>query len=380
MAGSQISAFYFDDPPLNANSNGRGLNQVNARILGLFPDSVPVVVNRMRLRPGQTLLVSPRTDYVSILGSAFGFAVRAAGRVSLRLTSRLQSVLIRTASLPSSQAAEYLFAPVGSDMASIERALLVAQRLGTKPLLYLVDDPLARLRREAGDRPRAKREAARLRALLEQCAAVFCISEPLISLVKSEYGVDSTLLPLPYEYDSGILCRKPKNQIIYVGSINEIYAPELDYWIELLHRMGFFRNGRLLVTGDMPDRTGITKTKFASSRALQQEIANSRACLLPVSSRASDLCYSSFPSKLLDYLAYGRLILASAPGGSVAADFFRETRLRYCFNEGQVDATRVGALIDSSEDLSASYRYALDLHFSGARFKAIVQQAVDRRS
>lgn len=374
-------AIYFDDPPIDSKSDSRGMGPVNARILDLLSPKV-AFVNSMRLRAGQRLHRRPGSDIVTLYDGLPGHAIRASGRLRLPVTTVIEALFLRFRAPIAPP--HYLFAPLGSDLGSLRRAARLAGRLGARFLPYLVDDPVETLRGAGhGARTIAKAEAL-VAACLANAPAVFAITAELAARLRPHATAKVIPLPLPYPIDAAPNAPGTEGparpRILYVGSVNEIYREELRYWVAELDRRGFFEWGELVATSPVPEMPQIRVDRFDDRADLERAIATSAACLLPISSRESDLCLSSFPSKTLDYLAHGRLVLCSAPRESVAYGFFADNDLPLLFEEGAVSFGEVFDSLREGVNLSSRYRALLRAQFSSERFSREVHDALSSRS
>jgi hypothetical protein len=167
---------------------------------------------------------------------------------------------------------------------------------------------------------------------------VFAITEGLGEHLLENYGVSATTLPLAFELQPRPLL-PAKNQIIYLGSINFLYAEGLRDLFDVVERVSQTRGVELTVRLTVPAELAerelgrlppfVVSSPIETSDGLAREIASSLFAFLPYSfdAREKAMVTTSFPSKSMEYLAYARSIVVYGPEYGVATRVFRKMGL-----------------------------------------------------
>lgn len=234
--------------------------------------------------------------------------------------------------------ADILFAFVGADYAMLTRAARLAALAGKSYVLYLVDDFLLPLRIAGATKEELQRAGGKARVALRGAKHVFAITEGLCEHLRESYGISPTTLPLAFELEPRPML-PPKMQVVYVGSINFLYAEGLRDLFKAVDRVRMVTGADLTVRLTVPAEVAVRElgalprfvvsTPAETSEALAQEIASSLFAFLPYSfdSREKAMVTTSFPSKSMEYLAYARSIVVHGPDYGVTTRLFREVGL-----------------------------------------------------
>ncbi len=220
------------------------------------------------------------------------------------------------------------------------RAAKLAARTGKLNVFYIVDDFLAPLRIAGAKQDVLQRELERACKALRGAKHIFTITDGLGAHLQQSYGISTTTLRLAIE-PGPRLTISPKKQILYMGSINYLYAACLR---DLFHTVDQVRQSsgvdltvRLMTVssdamvaeqlGDLPPF--VISAPALNAEDLATEIASSLFTLLPYSfdMREKAMVSTSFPSKALEYLAYARSIVVYGPEYGVATKLFRDTNM-----------------------------------------------------
>ncbi|KAA6457846.1 hypothetical protein DYQ86_20970 [Acidobacteria bacterium AB60] len=248
---------------------------------------------------------------------------------------------------------------------------------------YLVDDFLAAL--EISGAPasalvQAETDAAQA---LRGARHIFTITSGLGESVRARYGVSATTLPLAFE-PAPRPVGPVQRQIIYVGSINFLYAEGMRHLIRLMDKLR--QNDaadlklRLTVSPEVAAKAFgalppfVLSSPVATSDGLAQEIASSLFAFLPYSfsSREKNMVTTSFPSKSMEYLAYARSIVVYGPDYGVATRLFRDMQLPTVASSLEELEDTLRLHLSSPPDHSFAYRrYLTEFHSLSAIRKTI---------
>jgi len=265
--------------------------------------------------------------------------------------------------------ATYLFTYVGADPTIMTRAANLAARTGTGNVFYVVDDFLAPLRITGATEDTLQREQKRAAKALAGAKHIFTITDGLGAYLKQNFGVESTTLKLAFEPDP-VLKLAPKPQILYMGSINFLYAACLRELFRIVERVrrstGIDVTVRLMTVsplamvkellGDLPEFVISEPAKDADD--LKAEITSSLFTFLPYSFDAQEkpMVSTSFPSKALEYLAYARSIVVYGPEYGVATKLFRETKMPTVVTTAEALEQEIKSHFANWPDYSETYR------------------------
>jgi hypothetical protein len=281
--------------------------------------------------------------------------------------------------------ADILFSHVGADPGILTRAAKLASLAGKQNAFYVVDDFLAPMRIAGATGTALEREHERARKALFSAKHIFTITDGLGDHLRRSYGISSTTLPLPFEPGARDTFA-PKNQILYAGSINFLYAAGLLDLFRAVDRVrqaaGVDLTVRLLTTSSAAEITKLLGklppfVVFGPARNgddLISEIASSIFAFLPYSfdAREKSMVTTSFPSKALEYLAYARSILVYGPDYGVATKLFRETGMPSIATSAEELEQAAVLHLTSSPDHSVIYRkYLIEEHSLAASRKTI---------
>jgi len=235
-------------------------------------------------------------------------------------------------------------------------------------LLYSVDDPVLAL---PEDSPVRRLAADALKDASLHAEKVFAITEHLAETINALTRKTNAIpLSLPYLIER-IDHADKNNCIIFVGNINKIYASAFVETVRAIDEVRRLTNidVHFRVTADVSvvsDVLGVVPSfvragRIASRAALGAEIASSILAVCPVSF-GEPMGASSFPSKVLDYLAYSDNILVYAPRGSSVEKYFAANGLPTVIADGGILAETISHLILHPVSQRPSYLAALARH------------------
>jgi hypothetical protein len=259
--------------------------------------------------------------------------LRAAGRRLGAFDGLIERMLAAALIDPqvARSSAAHILCLEGSDPDVLSNVARIASRAGKPFSVYVVDDFITPMRLAGIAENAISATEKRARAALQQARHVFAISDGLGALFEKEFGVTATTLPLVFE--PGPEFSEPvKKQIIFVGSVNFLYADALRALIEGVHAIREesgedlrirFTSPSAVELGTLPSFVQVEP--LGSAQSLAREISASLFAFLPYSfeARVADMVRSSFPSKLMEYLAYARSIVAFTPEYANTTSYFR---------------------------------------------------------
>jgi glycosyltransferase involved in cell wall biosynthesis len=381
--GPRIIA-YLEDFPVRDDALGFGLSRVTGILLDcLGPRLAGVVIHDNK----------PWWDDQKIhpAAAARAFSPRwmrrlAKGLGGGRFAPSLHALWARTT---GTRRGDLTFAVCGADPATPVRAAAFARRLGTPLALYLVDNFFAATELST-NQPIDSPVRERTREALRSARHVFAITPGLADWLRKETGGSATVLPLPFAAappGAGPQAFPPSRTIVFAGNPSHFYREglrELASAITQFNRSSGGEPLRLRMTlGRSADLEGIFGTGHAVSLepaegpgALAAALRRSLACYLPYSGEEKfrSMTTTSFPSKLLEYLAHGRAIICHATCGTTARKYFEKNGLQRVVapEEPGALAGALEALVKNTPDWSADYRRILDQNHAPTKIASIL--------
>jgi hypothetical protein len=326
---------YAEAPPLGENVVTHGLFRAATPMLRAIRDVIDVIALFPWDRHFRLAMLDPVLAPLCAAPPRLLTWLRLAGRrLGLHPLERHFAALL-AGSRAARSPATHILCLEGSDPDVLADAAAVAARAGKPFSVYVVDDFLIPMRIEGVDE--AVIEAARLRAQasLRQASHVFAISDGLGKLFEKDFGVVTTTLPLVFE--PAPAPREPlRTQIIFVGSVNFLYADALRVLLAAVAEVRAESGQDLTVRFTSPSAASlgplpgfVQVAPLARAADLAREISASLFAFLPYSfdAQVAEMVRTSFPSKLMEYLAYARSIVAFAPDYANSAAYFRDHAL-----------------------------------------------------
>lgn len=356
------------------------MSRVNGRLLGcLVPELKTGLVNRAGawwkeadLAPSMQKLRRPGRAIQRLQQFLAG---RSKDKIEIGFAERqLLAWWLKTQS--PVQAGDILFCPCGADPGSAIRAYRLAKSANLRPALYLVDD-FTESHRLAHSQPLPPAIQGELAAAL-QGSTILTISEGLQTRVREVYGVSSHIIPLPYPEVAALPQVPPIPQILFVGNVSHFYQDGLRDMAETIAEINreTGANLTLRITLGKPDLVAKTIGSHpfvvcghsGGSDDLSREISRSLLCFLPYSFNEEYrvMVSTSFPSKLLDYLASARSVLCYAPAYASSTRYFQAHSLPETLDhESRPELKKIlVAHLNEQPNHSPAYREVLQRHHS----------------
>jgi hypothetical protein len=376
---------YTEDAPVHGNVVARGLSRAAPPILRSISDYIEGIAifsagrwfTKSDLDPDLEAMCTTLPRLPTILSKLLRRFRPFGDRVADAMPARLLAPVLRSSN------ANALFCFIGSDIGTLMRATDLANRASKPYIHYLVDDFLLPLRLAGKGETAIRTAAQRAAVALRGATHVFTITDGLGDYLRETFGVSSTTLNLAFEPDT-----RPsvsvKNQIIYVGSVNFLYANGLRDLFHVVERIRRDTQVDLTVRLTVPARIAVAELgelpqfavcePIATAQGLAREIASSLFAFLPYSFdlRERAMVTTSFPSKAMEYLAYARSIVVHGPEYGVATKLFRKMALPSLVSSpGELEGVTRSHMIARPEH-SVIYRtYLVEAHSLAATRKTI---------
>lgn len=358
---------YLEDAPLDANALGGGLARVNSALLaGLAQMTAGTLLVQthgraaradwdVRFAAGLTVPAEWRRRGLVAAGRLGG----AIARVTPALFLRGMAAQVRV------PADAWLFAPIGTDIGTAERALYVARQAKLRCMLYFVDDIVAADRARGAAAPAL---ATRVERAIRAADVRFAITDALAAKFTRRHGVACMTLPLPFEARGVPMPGERLRDVVHIGAINHIYEAGLVTTARALaeaNRDGAALRMRLTATpppalrAELAALVPLDCAPLAGEGALVEYLARALCAVVPVEREPSGMYATSFPSKLLEYLNACRSIVVLGPQDASAVRYFRDNALDHVATDGAALARRLATLAARPPDAGPRYRAAL---------------------
>jgi len=332
---------YAEAPPLAGDVVTHGLFRASTPMLRAVRDTIDVIAlfpwDRHFRAAMLDPVLAPLCRAPSLLLTWLRLAMR---RLSLRpMESRLAATLVGGRAARSK--AEHILCLEGSDPDVLADVAAVAARAGKPFSVYVVDDFLIPMRLAGAGEATIEAARQRARTLLQRADHVFAISDGLGKIFEKDFGVTTTTLPLVFE--PGPQYAEPlRKQILFVGSVNFLYADALRQLLAVVTQVRAQTGEDLVIRLTSPSAAAlgelppfVTVAPLKGAEALARELSASLFAFLPYSfeEKVADMVRTSFPSKLMEYLAYARSIVAFAPDYANSSAYFRDFGLPYLVHD-----------------------------------------------
>jgi hypothetical protein len=395
-------AVFTDAPPISESVLATGMCRVNTQLFLAVSDHIETIVSTTlggtycvddidhRLRDRATLIDIPKP--MRLITKAAGKFIEPLRSENISFRLNLPTILKKI----DEKSVNWLFCSCGVDPSVLGRGFHLAQRSGLPLAIYLVDDFLdgAIL---SGNKQHLAVARQSVPYWLKKVDKIFVISEGLRQHLKKKYDVESIVLPLPYaapdssDYEE----IKIEKQVVYLGGLSHFY---IDGLRQLAQAIDFINNNNkqkilLTIISGVPlsriksllgDYEFIRSKSCISADAVRKEISRSAVCFLPYSfhDKYRVMVSTSFPSKMMDYLAAGRSILVYGPKYSSSVNYFNQHSLPEILSTEDPELLKQMLInkIYQPLDHTACYIASLLKHHSYSKISEIIVNNIATRS
>jgi hypothetical protein len=375
--GTEALSLYAENWPAADNFPTTGLDRALVPIVDALGPLHPTILlaprsTRQALRPLHTI--------VAPYASSAPFLVTLSDELLVR--SKLRRTF-RTLSLGYLQrrvgkAGGVLLSVLGGDPESYVRAAALAHAGRFRHLIYAVDDPFAWAAERSAARPQLCSALPQVAQEMASAAAVVAITPDLAEALTRRLGRKCYALPLPYISEPA-RTKDRKRQLIFIGNMSHLYADSFFQIVEAVRERRargddlkiiatFLPNALPSTMAEVPDFVELGRIN--DRKALLEAIATSLAAICPIAfDPAQSMVRSSFPSKLLDYLAHARAILVHGPADSIAARYLMDAGLPFVTSDKQSLDDALELISTKQPDSSSEYRALLDAAHGAEHFR-----------
>lgn len=281
---------------------------------------------------------------------------------------------------------KHVFIPLGADYRELERAYLFSVVYRFKVSIYVVDDFLDYDKYILGNRTGNQKIEKKVIRYMGGIYSIFAISEGMKTRIQEIYGRTSHILPVPYDYKELKKKDTPTYQIMFVGSINQLYISGLRDVAQMVDRLNAKNNWGIRLrftyrtTGDVRHILGnyecIQSARMDTEEELRKEMHKSLFCLMPYSDNEEleVMQATSFPSKMVEYLSSARSIVIYGNQTDSAFSYFKKyglpTVIDYA-HKSQLEECIISHMKENI-DYSEVYRKVLKQYHSYKNIKAIL--------
>lgn len=277
-----------------------------------------------------------------------------------------------------------IFAPIGADIFNYVRALEVSKMLDANLSLYFVDD----IQTHPDNKKIANNIERAMYELSRPSISTFTVTDDLGDLFRGRYGTQCRTLPLAVKAgrEASSTIQNAVYFGLYLGSINHLTQRGLG---DLISATKYLRDQlktelHLRIVADRQtfiDHYGnppnwIHVMPCSNDIDLYQAILSAQFSFVPYSFEKKHelMAKTSFPSKMMDYLKYSRIILTHCPSYSTPYKILNEENV--LINSTNYDQLVANLLfvIDNKYDYTVEYENILRKTFSISKVSAIVNE------
>lgn len=384
-------ALLLEDAPAVSEASSTGLSKaIVPLLLEMAPhvSATVIVQTHAWIPPTDVLKIKARKYYLA--GRLHHWIARLNARMkgigSIKL-AQLHGMLIGRklrVMLDRELSPSVIWSPIGVDLLSLIR-LDTAARIADRPFeVYLVDD----IENHPSNNG-VKNANLIIENILRRASRIYTITPDLGSVVSNRYGVKTLHLPLATEcpIEKEVFAKKEKYFSAYLGSINHLYEDGIRLLIQytalLRERTGQDLRVRLISSSSDVIKLFGGKEQVPEwvhhgqvSGNLGEVLAGSKFCFLPYSfeDSAKIMTSTSYPSKLIDYFGWARLIVIYGPRDSVPYRIFKRLGLDFITDDANDLFSFLEGLTQEVVDNNALYRSALKDEHDAKRVVSVLFQ------
>ncbi len=261
-----------------------------------------------------------------------------------------------------------LLSVLGGDPDAYVRAASLARARRLHHVIYAVDDPFAWAIERSATRPHLGSTLPQVAQEMASAAAVVAITSNLADTFTRRLGRTCSTLPLPYITEPVSVADR-KRQLIFIGNMSHLYADSFIQIVEAVGRRRTAGDDLKIVATFLPDAFSNMMAKVPDfvqlgrindRKRLLEEVASSFVAICPIAfDPAQSMVRSSFPSKMLDYLAHAKAILVHGPKDSIAARYLTNSGLSFVTSDTQSLDDALELIFSKQPDMSSEYRTLL---------------------
>jgi len=368
-------AIYTDDAPIREELLAAGLSRINTRFFASIKENITtiVVTHQGRYFSKDDLDADLRSKIVFMnINQFFVKVIKKVTKktedlfgIDLDLLYRMfLPKILRTINESNS---DYLFVPLGANIRGYRRAIDISEKTRL-PLAVFIGDEFKNYAVLSENKNSIEMCDRYLYKWLHKTSKIFVISNGMKKFLAKQYDVESEVLNLPYRKKYDVKDDEKSNAVFFLGNASHFYQDGLVDMMDIICDYNAKHDSDVYMrfTIDrLPDifekhhmryiKYGKIDTDYNSSR----EISEALFCFIPTSFDAKYrvMVSTSFPSKLMECLAFAKNIVVYGPEYSSSVDYFRQNNLKTCLSVKDKDKL-FGILDDmimSKDDYSKEY-------------------------
>lgn len=372
-------AIFTDNPPIREDVISAGLNRINTRYFTAIYDNISLIAvsNEKTIFCSEDLSPNLRDKIifttipryvVKILRGTDSFLGRVTGKYYDSLFQFQRNKFINSLKSSGSDA---LFVPLGADIKGYIRAITLAKLSGL-PLAVWIGDDFENYARLSDNEIIVKLTADHLQRCFDATSKFFVISKGLQRHFKETYGLDSDVLSLPFHKQYHIELNTREDTVFFLGNASHFYHDGLIDMMDVICEYNEQNSRNVVMCFSIDNLPSIITNRhlkyirsgqYKDDKDQSKAIAQSLFCIIPISfaEKYKGMVSTSFPSKLMECMAYAKKIIVYGPPYSSSVEYFKDNTL-----EKVIDVNNKSLLYDTlcaemnhAEDLSGSYEAAL---------------------
>lgn len=372
-------AIYADDPPIREDIVAAGLNRINTRYFTAINDDISIIAASYEksnytvkeLAPNlQKKIISLHlsTSVINILKKIDKLLERVAGKNFGLLSQICRPTIIKAIKQSNS---DIIFVPLGADIRGYIRAVELA-RTANLPLAVFIGDDFENYARLSNGKNNKKLVEKHLQRCLNATNKFFVISKGLQTLMVENYQVSSTVLNLPFKKQYSVDTAIRNNTVFFLGNASHFYHDGLIDMMDVICDYNEQYNSNVLMQFSIVNLPAIfTKRhlqyihygQYENDYSQSEAIAKSLFCIIPTSfeKKYQGIISTSFPSKLMECMAFAKKIVVYGPKDSSSVAYFAENGLQDYIDERDKKKlfSTLQREMDHPSDHSESYNKAL---------------------
>jgi len=263
-----------------------------------------------------------------------------------------------------------IFCPCGVNPFSLRRAIWLSEKCQLPIAVYFVDDFLSGAQLSKNF-PHLFASRYFLPKWMEKVSKVFVITDGLKSRFQNLYGNDAEVLHLPFDLYSRVQGFPPcgiKNQIMFIGNISHFYIDGIKDMASVIDDLNRFRVDPIVFRMTLPNKKQVESigsfkciqyAPYTDDYLLNLDMNASILCFAPYSfnNKYKTMVSTSFPSKILEYLASARYVIAYGPDYTTSIRYFTENKIKeiVCCESRKKLKDAVMQQIQNNADCSEQY-------------------------
>lgn len=326
-------AILTDNMPIKESAYGFGMYKVVNRLVMALRDDVDTIIctdNNFQMKNIESVL-----ENKIVLSNKF-HSLRNNNLADICFLTELCKEIYKL----KNKGIQKLFIPLGADYRELKRAYLCSKVYHLSVSIYIVDDFLEYNQFFSRTSIEYQKLKKNIINYLKAMDCIFVISKGMQDRIYDLTGRWAVLLPIPYENKKIFeTSERALMQVLFLGSINRLYIQGIQDMAEIIDNLNEKENLQIRfrftyksiaeVKQIIGNYKCIISRHIETEVELKKEMRDSIFCFMPYSDdeSLSLMQYTSFPSKLVEYMSSARSIVIYGNEKNSAKSYFEENKL-----------------------------------------------------